>query len=85
MSYARFGPDSDVYVYRSMDPRTNPKRETWLCCSCIFHREDKNWADAMFYDRIKMIAHLGEHRQAGHKVRQRTIDRLNDEQVLYEK
>ena len=78
MSYARFGPESDVYVFRTSDPKR--KQEVWLCMSCSLVENDQ-WGDSMFDDRVQMIAHLGAHREAGEKVPQRTINRLMEEQA----
>jgi hypothetical protein len=54
MSYARFGEDSNVYVFLSCSALE--------CCSC---RPD---GPHLTFSTAEMIAHLDEHRAAGDKV-----------------
>lgn len=64
MSYVRFGSEgSDVYVYLDVSG--------YLCC-CACHLGD-HWEHR---STDAMIAHLQEHRDAGHCVPQFCIDRL---------
>ena len=64
MSYARFGSSgSDVYVYLDVGG--------YLCC-CACHLSE-NW---QHNSTDEMIAHLEEHRAAGHCVPQDCIDDL---------
>ena len=65
MSYARFGKDSDVYVYES--------DYGWECCGCAL--ETSFTAESP----QEMIDHLKEHQVEGHKVPQYALDRLKDE------
>lgn len=61
MSYARFGSDSDVYVFASIDGYVS-------CCGCILgDRGD-------FHSPEEIVAHLREHVAAGHKVREELLD-----------
>ena len=66
MSYARWGPDSDVYVYES---------DGWECCGCelIHHGTD------CFATLSALSDHLKEHEKAGHKVPQDCWDRIEYE------
>lgn len=58
MSYCRFG-DADVYVYMDLNG-------SLACCGCILESESSlSW----FYDSTAaMVAHLAEHRAAGHAI-----------------
>ena len=65
MSYARFGAGgSDVYVYADVGGYIN-------CCGCWLH--DHGFKA---YSTDEMIAHLNEHRDAGHCVLDNTYDDL---------
>lgn len=65
MSYARFGWDgSDVYVYLSVYGYLD-------CCGCALDKQG-----TACYSTDEMIAHLEEHKAAGHHVPQETIDDL---------
>lgn len=68
MSYARFGPDSDVYVF----PNVNGMYE---CCGCSL--------EFKFIKRFRTaedtINHLNDHVSAGHKVPDYAFTRLNQE------
>jgi hypothetical protein len=55
MSYTRFGPSSDVYVYSDVGGYV-------ACCGCILG--DK-WD---FHSVTEIVAHMAEHQAAGHKV-----------------
>lgn len=68
MSYARYSPDSDVYVFASVDGYLS-------CCGC--HLGDK-WD---FYSTAEMIAHLMEHRAKGENVPEYCIDALKGDMV----
>lgn len=74
MSYCRFawrcedGRPSDVYVYGSEDGL--------VCCGC---RLDDRWEHD---DNAGMVAHLLEHRRAGHAVPQHALDELREEAGL---
>lgn len=65
MSYARFGSDSDVYVFKHIDGFLT-------CCSCLLHKR----IDPQYYKTKDMIAHLLIHEAKGHKVPKQTLDRL---------
>ena len=70
MSYARFG-DGDVYVWA--DSFLGGIR----CQAC---RLLNDWpSGAWFENRSEMLAHLAEHKKAGHKVPQHAIERLERE------
>lgn len=74
MSYCRFGPDSDVYVYGGCD--------SIVCCACHLgpYDEASGYACNEFTGNNKeMLAHLVEHVKAGHKVPERAIQWLSRE------
>lgn len=75
MSYARWGPDSDVYVYQ-----TTPEggRTVWLCCSCSLLDIEHSFTAGT---RAEMIAHLQDHELRGHKVPSDARERLLSEIV----
>lgn len=64
MSYARFSPDSDVYVYFNGEG-------TYTCCGCKLRRDDWDHATPE-----KILAHLAEHEKAGHMVPTHCTKRL---------
>ena len=91
MSYARFSPESDVYVFGT----TLDGKECFTCCGCILREmvweDDPNaflggWLvpkdpendPGPFYNesRVETVVHLLEHRVRGHKVPQYAIDGL---------
>lgn len=65
MSYVRFGPKSDVYVYQDIDFGLR-------CCACIFGTFDTR-------SRAEMIAHLEKHIATNHLVPEGVIERLRGE------
>ncbi|OLC10195.1 MAG: hypothetical protein AUH39_02680 [Chloroflexi bacterium 13_1_40CM_67_9] len=71
MSYARFGPDSDVYVYASTAGGVE-------CCRCRFIAETQEPPrnNAVMVDEDEMIAHLKKHRRAGHRVPNEAFEEL---------
>jgi hypothetical protein len=66
VSYARFGKDSDVYVFLSVEGPLE-------CCACALEPESE-----CFDSTDAMLAHLREHVDAGHKVPDRTFARLEE-------
>lgn len=67
VSYARFGPGSDVYVYRSVNG------DGYVCCGCSL--DDWYTVD----DPGEMLAHLHQHEEAGQMVPSHTLERLERE------
>jgi hypothetical protein len=72
MSYCRFGPDSNVYVYMSADDRLH-------CCWCHLVNLSANGKDFAAKDRREMVGHLREHLEAGHRVPAEAIADLESE------
>jgi hypothetical protein len=70
MSYARMGPDSDVYVFLSI-------QGTLDCCACRLN----DGSSRSFKSTDDMVAHLEQHTHAGHLVPDRTIPRLLENAV----
>ena len=68
MSYARFGPDSDVYVFLNV-------HGFFECCGCIL-REETGYS---FTSTADLIKHLERHKAEGHKVPDEAILGLQDE------
>ena len=81
MSYSRFGAhSSDVYVYRSVGNDELPLG--WLeCCGCRLSEIDGGTYFFKALTTADMIAHLAQHRQAGHTVPDRCIATLLADQV----
>ena len=74
MSYARFGSDSDVYIFAM----AIKKEGAIVCCECPFMKEtDRNWPQ--FKGPATMIRHLNKHIKVGHKVPEHTFERLREE------
>jgi hypothetical protein len=67
MAYARFGPDSDVYVFAG-----GPPWAALECCDCALVSDPHFWAKTT----DEMIAHLRDHQAAGHKVPEDTFEGL---------
>ncbi|WP_223632019.1 hypothetical protein [Corallococcus sp. EGB] len=68
MSYARFGPNSSVYVFRTFDGRT------LVCQLCKLELLDQ--PDFETTNAEGMLSHLAAHVDAGHQVPERAIQRL---------
>jgi hypothetical protein len=64
MSFARFGPDSDVYVYYHVGG-------FYDCCGCRF-------MPSQFLTKAEIIAHLQIHIGQGDKVPDDTIEQINE-------
>jgi hypothetical protein len=67
MAYCRFGPDSDVYFYKTLDG--------WECCRCSLNSGEFVYLanfDAAY-------AHIQDHVKAGHKVPDKALSRLRKE------
>jgi hypothetical protein len=67
VSYARFGKESDVYVYLDIDG--------YLCC-CGCRLEDPAWPH---YSTESMLLHLAEHERQGDMVPASCIEGLKSE------
>lgn len=63
MAYARFSPDSDVYVFGI--------GERLICSACLLTGGDYRTSDPE-----QMIAHLGQHIRSGHAVPEKAVQRL---------
>ena len=76
MSYCRFGPDSDVYIY-VVHWATGGQR--YLACSGC--KLAAHWTlPVTFWLRPgEMLAHLQAHRDAGHQVPEMAVVRLKAE------
>lgn len=70
MSYARFGDDSDVYVF--IDGETLRLE----CCACLLRERLGHF---QCRTRVQMLAHLEKHRAKGHKVPRSATMRLRRE------
>lgn len=80
MAYARFGKDSDVYVYLSITDK-------YVCCSCALQEDAtvydgyRLWPDTNMDTPEQVIEHLREHVGAGHRVPDRAFERLEKERL----
>lgn len=68
MSYARFGADSDVYMYHHVGGFID-------CCACSLNEGKRT----LLNTRSEAISHLIKHKEAGHMVPEHTIERLQEE------
>lgn len=59
-TYAKFGSNSDVHLYRKDDG-------TFVCSICKGLSEDK-WEDFSTKEGLKMRSHLKEHVKLGHRI-----------------
>lgn len=79
MSYCRKGKDSDVYVVLTEDGQGS---SVWECLGCPLAPEEDVGLGApllgttRMHSRMGMIAHLGEHLAAGHRVPGKAVVRL---------
>ena len=71
VSYARFAPSSDVYVFE-----TGEHGGRWCCCDCWISPRS-----VTFDSRAEIVEHLLLHRQKGWKVPQEALDRLESEET----
>lgn len=68
MSYCRWTPDSDVYVYEA-------SRHGFVCCMCSIDDRD----DVHTETRSGMVEHLAKHEAAGERVPAYAAERLRAE------
>ncbi len=59
MAYARFGPESEVYIYWG---DVIDGKDGYVCCGCYL---EGHWSTI---DADEMVQHLRKHEAAGHKV-----------------
>jgi len=74
MSYARFAPDSDVYVYESSRGGIECQRCRFMQPTDAIASGPRN--NAVMVDEDEMIAHLAKHRKAGHRVPESAFESL---------
>ncbi len=78
MSYSRWGPDSDIYMFENV--------EGYIECMVCMLLNKSGMATKLesmkFTKRSDAIEHLNDHRSAGHKVPKRAIERLKFEMVI---
>ena len=90
MSYARFGPGSDVYVFATTitDRTGGGEKRVIECCNCVFVSRDEqgNCTEPFpqFATRKGILAHLERHRDAGWLVPDSAITRINEDGWLPE-
>ena len=68
MSYCRFGPKSDVYVFPI-------KTGEYECCVCAL----ADGENVTLHNITSMLTHLQGHRDAGHMVPEYAFKRLREE------
>lgn len=72
MSYARFGPDSDVYVFQTCGLLL-------ACCDCRLREIEATIPWASFSTAREALDHLKRHIDAGHKVPDYTIEEIKED------
>ena len=73
MAYARFGPDSDVYVFAG-----GPPWAALQCCSCsLVVPSGSFWAKST----DEMVTHLRDLQASGHKVPDEAFKTMQADQV----
>jgi hypothetical protein len=81
MSYARFS-EGDIYIFRSWEELGV---DVWICCGCCLTEIKEFTPGYKWYDDFKtykikeMVAHVESHIAAGHRVPQRCLERLKEE------
>jgi hypothetical protein len=71
MSYARWGPDSDVYVFLSI-------RGHLECCGCTL--PGAGGRSQTFASTVGMLVHLAAHERAGQRVPGHALEELREDQ-----
>lgn len=71
MAYARFGRDSDVYVFLSTQGGLE-------CCRCDLLRESESY---IAKSTSEMLTHLEQHRSQGHRVPEDCVTDLKADAV----
>jgi hypothetical protein len=74
MAYCRWG-DGDLYIYEDA-------RGGLTCCGCKLQEQPPAGFDGASFNcstRSAMIAHIDEHRAAGHEVQKGVVDALREE------
>lgn len=90
MSYARFGPGSDVYVFPTTISDRMGGGETRVieCCNCMFTSRDEEGRCTepfpRFASRRGILAHLQQHRAANWLVPDETIRKISEDGWLPE-
>jgi len=84
MAYAKWGwENSDVYLFGGVAARPPDDVHVITCCGCLLARDDEeDWLMSPSLDfRTKgaILAHLAEHRAAGHVVPQSAIEQITDD------
>lgn len=81
--YARWGPDSDVFLFGGVEHSPPDDVHVVTCCGCLLIREDPDdWLMSPSLDfRTKeaLLAHLAEHREAGHVVPEFAVKRIRED------
>lgn len=77
MSYARFGSDSDVYIFGTVDYAT--KQQVIECCGCSLVTPVPF---PTFTTYTETLAHLDAHKESGDLVPLRTYERIHREMTL---
>lgn len=75
MSYCRWGPDSDVYVYVTERVVKEETEHYWVCCMCKLHQEGNIYAPNL----ASLRQHLEHHREQGDKVPDYAFERIDRE------
>ncbi len=68
MAFCRRGAESDVYVFEA-------EENQFICCRCPLRER----GDTVTADQAGMVAHLLEHRAAGHMVPEDALEELRAE------
>lgn len=70
MSYAKFGWDSDVYLFGSVYDAPPDDTHVIVCAQCKLDDNEDRWEreSADFETKEAVLAHLTRHRIAGHRV-----------------
>lgn len=83
MPFARWGPDSDVFLFGGVAHPPPDDVHVIVCCGCLLARKDPDdWLMSPSLDfktKDAILAHLEKHRAAGHKVPAAAVDRITDD------
>lgn len=83
MPYARWGPDSDVFLFGGVAHPPPDDVHVIVCCGCLLIREDPDdWLMSPSLDfrtKEEILAHLKEHLDAGHVVPFDAIVRIKED------
>lgn len=86
MPYAKWGPDSDVFLFSGVAAPPDDDVHVIVCCGCLLARDDPDdWLMSPSFDfktREGILSHLRVHLDAGHIVPESAVERIRSDDWL---